>query len=73
MESGLSREDAYALVQGAAMETWNSGTPFRETLRTRAAAAASVTLDEARLDEICRPERYVANLGPLFDRLAALS
>ena len=28
------------------------------------------TLDEARLDEICRPERYVANLGPLFDRLA---
>ena len=46
--------------------------PFRETLRARA-AASSVTLDEARLDEICRPERYVANLGPLFDRLAALS
>jgi adenylosuccinate lyase len=32
-----------------------------------------VTLDEARLDEICRPERYVQNLGPLFDRLAVLS
>src|SRR5918998_1599551 len=29
--------------------------------------------DAARLDEICRPEQYVANLGPLFDRLAALS
>ena len=54
------------------METWNSGTPFRETLRARA-AAAGVALDEARLDEICRPEQYVANLGPLFDRLAALS
>jgi adenylosuccinate lyase len=72
VEGGLSREDAYALVQGAAMETWNSGVPFRETLRTRA-AADGVTLDEARLDEICRPERYVANLGPLFDRLAKLS
>ncbi|MCW2684413.1 MAG: adenylosuccinate lyase, partial [Blastococcus sp.] len=72
VEGGLSREDAYALVQGAAMETWNSGVPFRETLRTRA-ASSSVTLDEARLDEICRPERYVANLGPLFDRLAALT
>jgi adenylosuccinate lyase len=71
VEGGLSREDAYSLVQGAAMETWNSGVPFRETLRTRA-AADGVTLDEARLDEICRPERYVANLGPLFDRLAAL-
>ncbi|MGY1695092.1 adenylosuccinate lyase [Geodermatophilus sp. SYSU D00814] len=72
VESGLSREDAYALVQGAAMETWNGGTPFRETLRSRA-AASGVALDEARLDEICRPEGYVRNLGPLFDRLAALS
>jgi adenylosuccinate lyase len=71
VEGGLSREDAYALVQSAAMETWQTGTPFRETLRSRA-AASSVTLDEPRLDEICRPERYVANLGPLFDRLAAL-
>jgi len=72
VEGGLSREDAYALVQSAAMETWQTGTPFRETLRTRA-ATDGVTLDEARLDEICRPEKYVANLGPLFDRLAKLS
>ena len=72
VEGGLSREDAYALVQSAAMETWNTGTPFRETLRARA-GASGVALDEARLDEICRPERYVANLGPLFDRLAKLS
>jgi adenylosuccinate lyase len=72
VEGGASREDAYALVQSAAMETWNGGTPFRETLRKRA-ADSGVPLDEARLDQICRPERYVANLGPLFDRLAALS
>jgi adenylosuccinate lyase len=72
VEGGASREDAYALVQSAAMETWSSGTPFRETLRARA-KDAGVELDEARLDEICRPERYVADLGPLFDRLAALS
>jgi adenylosuccinate lyase len=71
VEGGLSREDAYALVQSAAMRTWESGTPFRSTLRDRA-AEAGVKLDEARLDEICRPERYVAHLGPLFDRLAAL-
>jgi adenylosuccinate lyase len=54
------------------MRTWQEGTPFRQTLRERA-AAEGVTLDEAKLDEICRPQRYVANLGPLFDRLAALS
>ena len=71
VRSGLSREDAYALTQAAAMETWEGGTPFRQTLRTHA-AAAGVTLDEAGLDEVMRPERYVARLGPVFDRLAAL-
>jgi adenylosuccinate lyase len=70
--AGLSREDAYALVQGAAMETWQAGPPFRETLRTHAAQAGQ-QLDEARLDEVCRPERYVARLGPVFDRLAKLT
>src|SRR6202023_573323 len=31
--AGMSREDAYALVQAAAMATWENGTPLRETLR----------------------------------------
>ncbi len=72
VESGMGREQSYALVQAAAMATWQGGTPFRETLRAQA-DAAGVALDEARLDEICRPERYVASLDPLFERLAALS
>jgi adenylosuccinate lyase len=70
--AGMSREDGYALVQAAAMATWQEGTPFRETLRTHA-ALAGVELDEARLDEVCRPERYVERLGPVFERLAKLS
>jgi adenylosuccinate lyase len=70
--AGLSREDAYALVQAAAMDTWQAGTPFRETLRKRAAAQGQ-QLDEAALDEVCRPERYVERLGPVFGRLRALS
>ena len=70
--AGMSREEAYALVQAAAMQAWRDGTPFRETLREHAARAGQ-TLDEARLDEVCRPERYVARLGPVFERLAKLS
>ena len=35
VEAGLSREDAYAFVQAAAMATWRRGPPFRDTLRTR--------------------------------------
>jgi adenylosuccinate lyase len=72
VDSGMSREDAYALVQAAAMTTWQTGTPLRETLRAEAAAHGR-TLDEAALDEVCRPERYVARLGPVFERLERLS
>jgi adenylosuccinate lyase len=72
VETGLSREAAYALTQSAAMETWRSGVPFRETLRKHAADSGQ-TLDEARLDEVCRPERYLERLAGVFDRVAALS
>ncbi|MEO6956851.1 MAG: adenylosuccinate lyase [Antricoccus sp.] len=72
VEAGLSREDAYALVQTAAMQTWSSGTPFRETLRTEAAVAGQ-QLNEQRLDTVCDPQRYVDRLAPTFDRLAQLA
>ncbi len=72
VESGLSREDAYSFVQQAAMETWDTGTPFRETL-TGQAKKAGKELDEKRLDEVCRPERYLERLAPVFERLAALT
>jgi adenylosuccinate lyase len=71
VESGMSREDAYALVQRAATATWQSGEPFRSTLRA-AAAEDGQRLDEAKLDEICRPERYVSKLGAVFDRVDKL-
>jgi adenylosuccinate lyase len=70
--AGMSREDAYALVQAAAMDTHCSGTPFRETLRKHA-ARSDQPLDEARLDEACRPERYVERLGAVFGRLERLA
>jgi adenylosuccinate lyase len=70
--AGLSREDAYALVQAAAMETWEAGTPFRETLRKQA-ATRGISLPEADIEAAFRPERYTARLGPIFERLAGLS
>jgi adenylosuccinate lyase len=71
VEAGLSRELAYSLVQQAAMDTWDTGEPFRATLRVRAAQRGQ-RLDEARLDEVCRPERYVSKLGGVFERLTDL-
>jgi adenylosuccinate lyase len=72
VDAGLSREDAYAFVQRAAMATWETGTPFRTTLSGEALAAGTV-LDEERLDAVCRPERYLERLAPVFERLAALT
>jgi len=71
VSDGMSREDAYALVQAAAMDTWANGTPLRETLRKHAAAGGQ-QINEARLDEACRPERYTERLTGVFDRLEAL-
>ncbi len=70
--SGMSREDAYALVQAAAMRTWQVGTPLLQTLGIEA-AERGVTLDDARLAEVSRPERYVARLGGVFERLERLT
>ncbi len=72
VSSGLAREDAYALVQAAAMETWTSGTPFRDTLRKQAATRGQ-RIDDEVLEPIFRPERYTARLAPVFERLARLS
>ncbi len=72
VSSGLSREDAYTIVQAAAMDTWAAGTPFRDTLRKQA-AARGLSLPEADIDDAFRPERYTARLGPVFERLARLS
>jgi adenylosuccinate lyase len=71
VNEGMSREDAYSLVQQAAMRTWETGAPFRETLAEQAARQGR-RLDEARLDDACRPERYVARLGGVFGRLEKL-
>src|SRR5499427_2044924 len=72
VSAGLSREDGYALVQAAAMETWESGAPFRDTLRKQAATRGQ-PISEAFLDAAFRPERYTRRLGPVFERLARLS
>ena len=72
VRAGMSRENAYTLVQAAAMTAWDTGTGFREALRKEATAAGQV-LDEPRLDEVCRPERFIERLGPVFARLQDLA
>jgi adenylosuccinate lyase len=72
VSGGMSREDAYALVQAAAMDTWDNGTPFRDSLHAQG-KYRNMTIDEGALDRAFDPHAYVARLGPVFDRLAQLT
>ena len=71
VDDGMTREDAYALVQAAAVDSWDSGTAFRDALRKQA-AARELTLPDT-LDSVFQPERYTMRLVAIFDRLARLS
>jgi adenylosuccinate lyase len=65
--AGLSREEAYALVQEAAMETWESGTPFEQTVRARPKITSQ--LDPARLAAVFSLDDYVREVDTIFARV----
>jgi adenylosuccinate lyase len=70
--AGMSREEAYAAVQSAAMKAWEAlGTPdargFREELLADPAVRAR--LDPATLDAAMDPRRDFAHVDTIFDRV----
>jgi adenylosuccinate lyase len=71
IDAGMTREDAYASVQRAAMKTWEGGTPFRETLLDEEAVRAA-GVDGGLLDKIMDPQRYLVYADAIFKRVEAL-
>src|SRR6201987_2457330 len=67
VSSGMSREDAYVLVQAAAMDTWDNQTPFRDALLAQG-KSRNMPIDELALDRAFGAGRYVARLRGGFDR-----
>ncbi len=76
VDTGISREDAYVIVQRNAMQVWEdiqnavSGPTYRE--RLEADPAASVLTAE-KLDEIFDPWDFLTRKDAVFERLEALS
>ena len=70
VERGLTREQAYSLVQRNAMRCWDTGTPLRDLL----AADPEVTavMDEAALAEVFDPSWYLRHVGTVMERVEAL-
>jgi adenylosuccinate lyase len=65
--AGLSREEAYAAVQEAAMETWETNKPFEQTARARAAITSRV--EPARLASVFSLDDYLREVDTIFARV----
>jgi adenylosuccinate lyase len=65
--AGLSREEAYAAVQEAAMETWETGKAFEQTVRARSAITSR--LDAARLAAVFSLDDYLREVDTIFARV----
>jgi adenylosuccinate lyase len=70
VESGLSRDDAYRVVQRNAMRAWEERKAFRDLLRDD--PEVTKVLDDARLDACFDLKRALANVGRTFDALDAM-
>ena len=69
VESGLTRDEAYRIVQSNAMRAWEEGIHLRDALD----ADPAVTLSDDALDECFDSARFLRNTGEVFDRLEALN
>jgi adenylosuccinate lyase len=67
IETGISRQDAYGIVQRNAMKAWKQRTPFLDLLL----ADGDVTsrLAEADLRALFDYQFYLANIGATYERL----
>ena len=70
VDAGLSRDDAYRVVQEAAAAAWDGGADFRAVLGDRPDVAERLSADE--LEALFDPARYLRNLDVVFDRLVKL-
>lgn len=66
-KAGLSREQAYGLVQDAAMETWKTGKPLEETVRAREGITGRI--DEETLRGVFALDNFVKDVDTIFERL----
>jgi adenylosuccinate lyase len=68
VESGLTRDDAYRLVQRHAMRAWDEGLDFPELVRADTEIAS-----RADLDAVFDDRAYTRHIDVVFERLRALA
>ena len=75
VDTGITREAAYAIVQRNSMQVWEDVQQARAgaTLRERLEADADCTLTAEQLDAIFDPWSFLGRIGVVFDQLETLS
>jgi adenylosuccinate lyase len=66
-KTGITREEAYAAVQEAAMETWKTGEAFEKTVRKREAITSR--LDGPTLDAVFSLDAFTKEVDAIFNRV----
>jgi adenylosuccinate lyase len=69
-EAGMSREEAYRLVQTHAMRAWKDDLVFRELVERD--PAIRNRLPAGQLDRTFQLERQLSNVDAIFDRVLEL-
>ena len=75
VDTGITREDAYKIVQRNSMAVWDDVQQARagKTLRERLEDDDECTLTPAELDQIFDPRAFLTRVDVVFDRLEQLS
>lgn len=64
---GVTREDAYQIVQPLAMRVWDEGLSFRELVMNESRITSRLSRDE--LDELFDASKQLRNVDRIFDRV----
>lgn len=77
VEAGMTREDAYVVVQRNAMQVWEDiqnaieGPTFKDRIMADEQAAELLTAEQ--LDAIFDPQAFLTRIDPVFERLESLT
>lgn len=66
VEAGMSREEAYILVQKYALQCWETGESFKEKLRSD--TRINQLISDEKFEELFRPDYYLRNVEQIYER-----
>jgi adenylosuccinate lyase len=66
-KAGMTREDAYELVQKAAMKTWETGKPFKDSVAEQKEITSK--LDDTTLQRVFSLQSFLKEVDAIYERV----